>query len=64
MPAQRTPEQVRADIQAEREQLAQAVDHLRGSLAVTTRLKKKLPLVGAAASLGIVLRHFARRRRD
>jgi hypothetical protein len=64
MAAQRTPDQVRADIQAEREQLAQAVEHLRGSLAVTAKLKRKLPLVTAAASLGLVLRHFARRGRD
>jgi hypothetical protein len=77
MPVARTPEQVRADIQAEREQLAQAVEHLRDSLGQATdvagKLKAKLPLVAAgAASAGFVLaggvgatmRYFARRGRD
>jgi len=73
----RTPEQVRADIEAEREQLADAVEELRGSLDeatnITGKLKAKLPLVaGAAASAGFVLaggvgatmRYFARRGRE
>jgi hypothetical protein len=77
MPAQRTPEQVRNDIAAEREQLASAVEELRGSLGraadVTGKLKAKLPLAaGAAASAGFVLaggvgatmRYFARRGRE
>ncbi|HEX3805392.1 MAG TPA: DUF3618 domain-containing protein [Gaiellaceae bacterium] len=77
MPVARTPEQVRADIQAEREQLAHAVEHLRDSLGQATdvagKLKAKLPLVAAgAASAGFVLaggvgatmRYFARRGRD
>jgi uncharacterized protein DUF3618 len=77
MPAQRTPEQVRKDIEAEREQLATAVEELRGSLGeatnVTGKLKEKLPIVaGAAASVGFVLaggvgatmRYFARRGRE
>jgi shikimate kinase len=73
----RTQEQVRNDIEAEREQLAGAVEHLRGELGqaanLTGRLKTKLPLVaGGAASAGFVLaggigatmRYFARRGRD
>jgi hypothetical protein len=73
----RTQEQVRNDIEAEREQLAGAVEHLRGELGqaanLTGKLKAKLPLVaGGAASTGFVLaggigatmRYFARRGRD
>lgn len=77
MPAQRTPEQVRKDIETEREQLATAVEELRDSLGEATnisgKLKAKLPMVaGAAASAGFVLaggigatmRYFARRGRE
>jgi len=78
MPARsRTPDQVRADIEAERNELASAVEHLRGSLGDATniggKLKEKLPVVaGAAASAGFVLaggigatmRYFARRGRE
>lgn len=77
MPVERTPEQVRKDIEAEREQLATAVEELRDSLGDATdiggKLKAKLPLVaGAAASTGFVLaggigatmRYFARRGRE
>ncbi|MDP9260422.1 MAG: hypothetical protein M3O89_00445 [Actinomycetota bacterium] len=73
----RTPEQVRKDIEGERERLAGAVEHLRGELDaaanVTGKLKSKLPVVaGGAASVGFVLaggigatmRYFARRGRD
>jgi hypothetical protein len=78
MPATvRTQEQVRKDLEAEREQLAGAVEHLRGELGqaanLTGKLKARLPLVaGGAASAGFVLaggigatmRYFARRGRD
>ncbi|HEY6961904.1 MAG TPA: hypothetical protein VI408_08470 [Gaiellaceae bacterium] len=77
MPQQRTAEQVRQDIDSEREQLAKAVEELRESLGEATdiagKLKAKLPLVaGAAASTGFVLaggigatmRYFARRSRE
>ena len=77
MPAQRTTDEVRADIAAEREELAHAVEHLRDSLGDATniagKLKAKLPLVAAgAASVGFVLaggvgatmRYFARRGRE
>jgi len=73
----RAEEQIRKDIDAERERLASAVDELRGSIAdaadIGGRLKSKLPLVaGAAASAGFVLaggigataRYFARRGRE
>lgn len=69
----RTPEQVRKDIEGERERLAGAVEHLRGELGVAGKLKAKLPVVaGGAASVGFVLaggigatmRYFARRGRD
>lgn len=72
----RTPEQVRNDIEAERDRLAGAVDHLRGELGeaanVTGKLRAKLPAVaGGAATVGFVLaggigatmRYFARRGR-
>jgi hypothetical protein len=77
MPAKRTPEQIRRDIELERQGLASAVDELRSSLGqaadIRGRLKARLPLVaGAAASTGFVLaggigatmRYFARRGRD
>lgn len=77
MPAQRTPEQVRTDIESEREHLAEAVDHLRDSLGEATdisgKLRSKLPVLAAgAASAGFVLaggigatmRYFARRGRE
>jgi len=73
----RTPEQVRKDIEAEREHLVGAVEQLRGELGaaanVTGKLKSKLPVVaGGAASVGFVLaggigatmRYFAPRGRD
>ena len=72
-----TEEQLRKEIDAERERLATAVDELRGSIAnaadIGGKLKSKLPLVaGAAASAGFVLaggigataRYFARRGRE
>lgn len=73
----RTPEQIRADLEQEREQLAEAVDHLRASIGsaanVTGKLKAKLPIAAAgAATLGFVLaggigatmRYAARRGRE
>jgi hypothetical protein len=73
----RTEEQVRSDIEREREELAGAVEHLRSSLGdaadISGKLKAKLPVVAAgAASVGFVLaggvgatmRYFARRGRD
>jgi hypothetical protein len=73
----RTPEQVRADIEQEREQLATAVGHLRDSLGdaadIGGKVKAKLPVfAGAAATAGFVvaggvgatMRYFARRGRE
>jgi hypothetical protein len=73
----RTPQQIRADLEAEQEQLAVAVEHLRDSIGeasdLRTKLKGKLPLIaGGAASVGFVfgggigatMRYFARRGRE
>jgi Protein of unknown function (DUF3618) len=73
----RTAEQVRREIEAERDQLAGAVDHLRGELGhvtdIAAKVKARLPLVaGAAATVGFVLaggigatmRYAARRGRE
>jgi hypothetical protein len=72
-----TEEQLRKEIDAERERLATAVEELRGSIAgaadISGKLRAKLPLAaGAAASAGFVLaggigataRYFARRGRE
>lgn len=48
----RTTEQIRRDIQAERERLSVAVDDLRAGMDVNAKLKGKLP-VATAAALGI-----------
>lgn len=73
----RTPVEVRKDIESERDELAHAVEHLRGELGEATdiagKLRTKLPVVAAgAASAGFVLaggigatmRYFARRSRE
>lgn len=73
----RTPDEVRRDIESERQELASAVEHLRDSLGEATdvagKLKANLPVVAAgAASAGFVLaggfgatmRYFARRGRE
>jgi uncharacterized protein DUF3618 len=73
----RTPEEVRRDIEAEREQLADAVEHLRGGLASVTdisgKLRANLPLVAAGAlgagffvagGIGATMRLLARRSRE
>lgn len=66
MPDARTPEQIRSELGAERAELADAVDDLRGE--VSGKLKKLPRAAGAAASIGLVLaatkRYFARRNRD
>jgi hypothetical protein len=48
----RTTEQVRRDIEAERERLGLAVDDLRAGMDINAKLKDKLP-VAAAAALGL-----------
>ena len=69
----RTPEQVRRDIEAERERLADAVDDLRAGMDVNTILKDKLPIATAAAlgvgfvvagGIGATMRLIMRRGRE
>lgn len=73
----RTPQQVQQDIEVEREQLAQAVDALRDSVAEATdigsKLRAKLPIVAGAAlgagflfagGIGATMRLIARRGRE
>jgi hypothetical protein len=69
----RTAEDVRRDIQTERDQLADAVDTLRDSLDLTDQLKAKLPVlaVGAlgagfvlAGGIGATMRLLMRRGRE
>jgi len=74
---ERTAEQVRQEIEAEREQLATAVEQLREELGeatdVTSKLRAKLPAIAAAAAsggfvlaggIGATMRYFARRGRE
>ena len=56
----RSPEEVRRDIEAERERLASAVDELREEVGevtdLTAKIRSKLPAVAVgAAGLGFVL---------
>lgn len=73
----RTEQQVRRDIEAEREQLAGAVEDLRGGLAQVTdiggKLRAKLPVVAVGAlgagfvlagGIGATMRLMARRSRE
>ena len=73
----RTPAQVRRDIEAERDQLADAVEHLRTEIGEATnvgaKVRDKLPLVAAGAlglgffvagGVGATMRLFARRGRE
>ena len=73
----RTPEQVRLEIEAERQQLADAVEYLRDELGeatdITGKLRAKLPVVAVGAvsagfvlagGVGATMRYFARRGRE
>ncbi len=69
----RTPEQVRGEIEAERERLADAVDDLRTEMDVNAKLRPKLPLAAAAAlgagfvisgGVGATMRLLMRRGRE
>ena len=73
----RTPEQIRSEIEQEREQLASAVETLRDELGEATdiaaKLRSKLPIVAAGAlgagfflagGVGATMRLFARRGRE
>ena len=72
-PTTETPEQVRAQIAAEREQLVVAVDEMRAAADPTAVLKSKLPLlaIGAFAiafvlggGIGATMRLVFRRSRE
>jgi hypothetical protein len=73
----RTPEAVRRDIEAERNELAQAVEGLRAGLGeatdVAAKLRAKLPVVAAGAlgagfflagGVGATMRVLARKGRE
>jgi hypothetical protein len=69
----RTTEDVRREIEQEREQLASAVDELREAADVTSKLRTKLPALTAggaatgfvlAGGLGATMRLLARRGRE
>lgn len=69
----RTPEQVRRDIEAERDRLAGAVDDLRSEMDVNAKLRPRLPLAAAAAlgagfvvsgGIGATMRLLMRRSRE
>ena len=69
----RTPEQVRREIEAEREGLAAAVEDLRSEMDVNAKLRGKLPLAAAAAlgagfvvsgGIGATMRLLMRRGRE
>jgi len=77
MPAPRTPEQVRRDLEQERDELAHAVEHLRDELGeaadIAGKLRAKLPVVAAGAAgagfvlaggFGATMRLLARRSRE
>jgi Protein of unknown function (DUF3618) len=53
---QRSPKDIRREIESEREQLAHAVDDLRGSMDFSEQLRAKLPIVAAGAlATGFIL---------
>jgi hypothetical protein len=69
----RTTEQIRREIESERERLAHAVDQLRDGVNVTSALRAKLPIVAAAAvgtgfvlagGIGATMRLLMRRSRE
>ena len=69
----RTAEEVRREIESERERLAQAVDQLREGMDVTGAVRSKLPVVAAAAlgagfvlsgGIGATMRLLMRRSRE
>ena len=72
-----TPEQLRREIEIERDQLAEAVDHLRDEISeatnVSAKLRAKLPALTAGAlaagflaggGIGATMRLIARRSRE
>ena len=76
-PRERSPEEIRRDIEREREELAGAVDSLRDQIGeatnVTDKLKARLPAVAAGAlgagfllagGIGATMRLVMRRSRE
>ncbi len=77
MPERRTPDQIRREIETEREALAEAVKSLRKGIGEATdiagKLRAKLPVVAAGAlgagfflagGIGATMRLLARRSRE
>jgi hypothetical protein len=77
VPRERTPEEIRRELESEREQLAQAVDTLRGQVNeitdVSSKLEKNLPAFAAGAlgvgfvlagGIGATMRLLVRRGRE
>lgn len=75
--SKRTTEEIRRDIESERERLAEAVESLRAGVAevtdVTGKIRSKLPVVAAGAfgagfvlwgGVGATMRLLARRGRE
>ncbi len=69
----RTPEKIRREIESEREQLAAAVEELRGEIDLPAKLRGKAPLLVAGAlgagffvagGIGATMRLLARRARE
>jgi hypothetical protein len=69
----RSQEQIKLEIAAEREQLAEAVEELRQATDVSAKLRPKLPLLTAGAmaggfvlagGIGATMRLLARRGRE
>jgi Protein of unknown function (DUF3618) len=73
----RTPEEIRRQIESERQELATAVDTLRAEIGeatnISVKLKAKLPAVAAGAvgagfviagGIGATMRLFARKSRE
>jgi hypothetical protein len=70
---ERTAEQLRQEIELEREQLATAVDSLRQELGVASKLRSRLPIATAGAlgagfvlagGIGATMRLLFRRGRE
>ena len=72
-PTNRSPEQIKREIELEREQLAEAVEELRGELSPARALRPKLPMLAGGAlaggfvlagGIGATMRLLARRSRE
>jgi hypothetical protein len=71
--AAKNQNQLRREIEAEREQLADAVEHLRSEIGEATNVRAKLPVLAAGAlgagflfagGIGATMRLLARRGRE